>query len=217
MLSNAYQMSSALDAKAYQADPDNHLFWRMNRRRLEAEPIRDTLLHVAGRLDITPGGSLLNAKDADYVTNDQSRNSAQYDKPRRSIYLPVIRNAVFDMFQAFDFGDPSAVIAKRASTTVAPQALFMMNSPFVLEQAKGFASELLAQEGASEDKILYTAYMRAFARAPRADEITRAKNFLSRYSQQLAANEPDEKKRRLRGWQGLCQVLLASNEFIYVD
>jgi hypothetical protein len=165
MLSNSYQMSSTFNPKANELDPDNRLFWRMNRRRLEVEPFRDALLKVAGKLDTKIGGSLLATKDTDYVTNDQSRDGAQYTAPRRSIYLPVIRNSVFDMFQAFDFSDPSAVVAKRASTTVAPQALFLMNSSFVLEQSKYFAEDLLSQSSMTDEQRIRAAYLRAFGRS----------------------------------------------------
>lgn len=217
MLSNSYQMSSTLNLKANELDPDNRLFWRMNRRRLEVEPFRDALLKVAGKLDTKMGGSLLATKDTDYVTNDQSRDGAQYTAPRRSIYLPVIRNSVFDMFQAFDFSDPSAVVAKRASTTVAPQALFMMNSPFVLEQSKYFAEDLLSQSGMTDDQRIRAAYLRAFGRSPQVGETTRITKFMARYEQHLAAKEPDAAGRRLKAWQSVCQVLLASNEFSYVN
>lgn len=217
MLSNTYQMSSKTNAKGELADPDNKLLWRMNRRRLEAEPLRDALLQVAGQLDLTPGGSLLTTKDSDYVTNDQSRNGAQYDKPRRSIYLPVIRNAVYDFFQAFDFGDPSSVNGKRASTTIAPQALYMMNSPFLMEQSRHFAESLLSQKDKSDADLLKDAYLRAYSRAPEATDITRATSFLTRYDAKLQAGEPDAAKRRLKVWTGLCQVLLAANEFVYVN
>lgn len=217
MLSNAYQMSSDFDAKANEIDPDNRLFWRMNRRRLEVEPFRDSLLKVAGSLDLKVGGSLLMTKDADYVTNDQSKDGAQYTAPRRSIYLPVIRNSLFDMFQAFDFGDPSAVVAKRASTTVAPQALFMMNSPFVLAQAKSFATDLLSHPNMTDAQLIRAAYLRSFGRSPQPAETTRLTNFLARYSEQLTPTEPDATKRRLKVWQSLCQVLMASNEFVYVN
>ncbi|HEY0075780.1 MAG TPA: DUF1553 domain-containing protein [Abditibacteriaceae bacterium] len=217
MLSNTYQMSSATNAAGELKDPDNKLLWRMNRRRLEAEPLRDALLQTAGQLDLAPGGTLLRAKNFDYVTNDQSNNSAQYDKPRRSIYLPVIRNAVYDFFQAFDFGDPSFVNGQRASTTIAPQALYMMNSPFVMDQARHFAENLLAQKDKSDVELLNAAYQRAYSRPPAANEVTRATSFLTRYNEKLLTVEPDAAKRRVKVWTGLCQVLLASNEFVFVN
>jgi hypothetical protein len=217
MMSSTYQMSSAPNDDAEQKDPDNKLWWRANRRRLEAEPLRDALLQVAGQLDLKPGGSLLNAGNFAYVTNDQSKNSAQYDKPRRSVYLPVIRNAVYDFFQAFDFGDPSFVNGQRAATTIAPQALYMMNSPFIMDQARHFAENLLAQKGKSDSDLIKAAYLRAYSRAPEASEITRATSFLARYDEKLQATEPDAEKRRLKVWTGLCQVILAANEFLYVN
>lgn len=217
MLSSTYQMSSATNDVGELKDPDNKLWWRANRRRLEAEPLRDSLLQVAGQLDLSPGGTLLMAKNFDYVTNDQSRNSAQYDKPRRSIYLPVIRNAVYDFFQAFDFGDPSFVNGQRAATTIAPQALYMMNSPFVMEQARHFAENLLAQKDKSDADLLKAAYLRAYGHAPEASDITRATSFLTRYDDKLKTLEPDAEKRRLKVWTGLCQVLLSANEFVYVN
>ncbi len=156
-------------------------------------------------------------KISTYVTNDQSKNCAQYDKPRRSIYLPVIRNAVYDFFQAFDFGDPSFVTGQRAATTIAPQALYMMNSPFVMEQARHFAENLLAQKDKSDADLLRAAYLRAYSRAPEGNEIARATSFLARYDEKLQATETDAAKRRVKVWTGLCQVLLAANEFVYVN
>ena len=102
---------------------------------MDADAFRDSVLLVSGNLDEKVGGSLLQTKNHDYVTNDQSANAAVYDSPRRSIYLPIIRNALFDMFQAFDMGDPSMVNASRSTTTVTPQALFVMNSPFMIAQS----------------------------------------------------------------------------------
>lgn len=216
MLSSAYQMSTQADEKAMLADPDNKLLSHFARRRLEAEPFRDSLLFVAGKLDTKMGGSLLGTKNNDYVTNDQSGNAAQYNAPRRSIYLPIIRNALFDMFQAFDMGDPSMVNARRSTTTVSPQALYMMNSPFVQEQALGFAQETLKAGKADADRINY-AYRKAYSRAATPTETANAVSFLTRYGQALAASTPDANKRQEKTWQGLCQVLLAANEFIYVN
>nr|MDQ2730860.1 DUF1553 domain-containing protein [Armatimonadota bacterium] len=217
LLSSTYRMSSALDDKANEIDPANRLLWRANRRRLEAEPFRDAVLKVAGKLDLTMGGSLLNTADHDYVTNDQSNNAARYDTPRRSVYLPVIRNSVFDMFQAFDFGDPSLVNAHRASTTVAPQALYIMNSPFMVAQSQNFAAELLAGQAAGDPARIGTAYLRALGRPATPAETARALSFIERYSSRLTPIEPDLTKRRLRAWSAFCQAVLASNEFIYID
>ncbi len=226
VLSSTYQMATVatpeITKRASLLDPENRLLWKMNRRRLEAEPLRDAILVVSGTLENRLGGTLLTSKDNDYVTNDQSGNAAQYDAPRRSLYLPVIRNAVYDYFQAFDFGDGTSVNARRASTTVAPQSLFLLNSPLVRKASDAFARSLLvpaptSADAASDARRVQAAYRRAFGRAAAPDEVTRALGYVSRYDAALIAREPDSDKRKQRAWQSLCQALLASNEFLYVD
>jgi hypothetical protein len=186
-------------------DPENRLLAHANRRRLEAEPLRDALHFVAGTLDASLGGSLLTAKNGEYVTNDQSANKAQYDAPRRALYLPIIRNAVFDYFQAFDFGDPSLVNAKRATTLVAPQALYLLNSPLVRAQSKAFADSLQG----SDEQLVREAYRRAYQRLPFPVESERASSFLARV-RGAGASQAEARA-------ALCQTLLASNEFLYID
>lgn len=217
ILSSAYQMSVANHPKAQKTDPDNRLLWRMNRRRLQAEAVRDAILSVSGRLDPAIGGSLLTTPNNDYVTNDQSGNGAGYNSLRRSIYLPIIRNALFDMFQAFDMGDPSTVNAQRATTIVASQALYLMNSPFVLEQSHHFAQSLLDKAGLGDAARLRLAYLHALGRSPSPSESFRLMEYLKRYEAALMDREPDAVKRRLAAWQSLCQILFASNEFIYLN
>ncbi len=221
MMSNAYKMSTLGDsvttAKAGTEDPENRLLWRFNRRRMEAEPFRDSMLFVSGKLDLKMGGSLLKTGNHDYVTNDQSGNAAQYNSPRRSIYLPIIRNALFDMFQAFDMGDPSMVNAKRNTTTVSPQALYVMNSPFVLEQSKTFAELLLIKKELTDAQRLDMAYRKTMSRPVTPSETSRILAFVKTYESRLARSEPDAAKRHLIAWSAACQVLFGSNEFIYVN
>ncbi len=102
LLSATYQMSSDFDANAARVDPENRLLWRMNVRRLEAEPIRDALLAVSGRLDRRMGGSLLEVKNRAYFFDHTSKDATSYDSPRRSVYLPIVRNHLYDVFQLFD-------------------------------------------------------------------------------------------------------------------
>ena len=221
LLSNTYKMSTVADPKteelAAKFDTEDSLLWKMPRLRLDAEPFRDSILAVAGDLDMTMGGSLLTTANHDYVTNDQSGNAAQYNAHRRGIYLPIIRNALYDMFQAFDFGDPTMVNPHRATTTVAPQALFVMNSPFVLEQAKVFAASLLDQKTLSDGDRVKLAYLRAYSRPATSEEALKCQNFLAKYGDSLTAQEPDPAKRRALAWASLCQIILASNEFLYVN
>jgi hypothetical protein len=216
MLSSTYQMGCTSDSKAFMADPENRLQWRMNRRRMEAEPFRDSMLAISGNLDRTIGGSLLDIGNHNYVTNDQSANVARYNSRRRAIYLPVIRNALYDMFQAFDVGDPSMVNAKRSSTTIAPQALFVMNSPFALEQSKAFAENLLAIPVSDQERVRM-AYLKTLSRAPTPQDGARSLRFIAAYARGLVGKESDAKKAQSKAWQAFCQVLFASNEFVYID
>jgi len=198
-------------------DPANQLLWRANRRRLDAEPLRDAMLAVSGQLDRTLGGTFLGTKNRDYVTNDQSGNGARYDALRRSIYLPVIRNAVYDYLQAFDFGDPSMVNAARTATTVAPQALYVMNSPMVIDFSKKFAQKMLALPGISDTERMNAATYEAIGRPQTAAEKAVATRFFIAYDLVLEDAVPDAADRRRRIWDAFCQALLASNNFAYVE
>ena len=216
MLSEAYRRASSFqNAVAERKDPENRLLWKANKRRLGAEPLRDALHFVAGTHDPTIGGNLLPTKNGDYVTNDQSGNAAQYDLPRRAIYLPVIRNAVYDWFQAFDFGDPSMVNARRATTTVAPQALYLVNSPMVRDLARSFARRVL-RTAPGTDAGIVEAYRIALQRDPFPVEQGRARRFLERV-EPLVGDTRTEALRRDEAWAAFCQALMASNEFIFVD
>ncbi len=198
-------------------DPANQLLWRANRRRLDAEPLRDAMLAVSGQLDRTVGGTFLGTKNRDYVTNDQSGNGARYDALRRSIYLPVIRNAVYDYLQAFDFGDPSMVNAARTATTVAPQALYVMNSPMVIDFSKKFAQRMLAIPGITDSERMNVATYEAIGRPQTPSERQVAMRFFIAYDLVLEDAVPDATDRRRRIWDAYCQALLASNSFAYVE
>ena len=222
MLSSAYQMSTAFDAQAAQVDPENRLLWRMNRRRLEAEEIRDAILATSGQLDNSIGGTLLKYKNHTYVTSTGSSHNVNYENTRRSVYLPVLRSAVYDVFQAFDFADPSTMNGKRPTTIVAPQALFMMNSSLVLGQTRALAEQLLhppqSGDGPADDAARVTlVYLRAYSRPPTEPETSRALQFIAHYQSDLARQNIEAGEARLRAWQALCRVILSSNEFMYLE
>ncbi len=209
MLSQAYQMNSEPNPRYAEVDPENRLLWRMNRRRVEAEVIRDSLLAVSRRLDIQAGGKAMTHVNFVNLNDGKSRDPALYDSNRRSVYLPVIRSALFDVFETFDFANPSTIKGKRATTTVAPQALFMMNSEHVENAALAIAKRIEAT-----DDSIAAAYHTVHLRPPSASEIGRSKEFLEQY--EGAMTESDPTKRRTRALQALCRVLLSSNEFVYV-
>ncbi|HZO53940.1 MAG TPA: DUF1553 domain-containing protein [Bryobacteraceae bacterium] len=210
MLSSVYQMSSDLDAKAAEVDPENSLLWRMPRRRLEAEEIRDGIMRASGALTFDMGGSLLTYKDRQYVANTARGGSVDYDRPIRSVYVPVVRSSLYEVFQAFDLPDPTMSNGDRDSTVVAPQALFMMNSSVMLKHSLKMAESLLSQTGLTDDQRIREAYERALSRPPTPQEIDQGLTFVARI-------EKEWKGDRTKAWQSFCKSLLASNEFVYLN
>src|SRR5207248_3318437 len=124
--------------------------------------------------------------------------------------LPIIRSDVYNVFQAFDFADPSVPNGERATTTVAPQALFMMNGKLVLEQTRRLAAGLLEQPNLDDAARVRQAYEKAYGRPPTALETARALSFVQRCEKTLAEDKVNEKERRLRAWQSLCRVVLSA-------
>jgi len=217
LLSSTYQMSTAWDEAAAARDPENELLWRMNRRRLEAEAIRDAILACSGSLDTTMTGSLLPTPNRQYVTSTANINPVTYKTGRRSVYLPVVRSALFEVFQAFDFPDPTTSSGERISTTVAPQALFMMNSELTAVECRRWAETLLQDDSRGDADRLRALFERAYGRPPRDDETTASLAFLGDYDATLPADMTDPHERRARCWQSLCRAILSANEFLYVE
>lgn len=215
MLSAAYQMGGK-SGSDQTADPENRLLSHFPRRRLEAEEVRDSLLAVADSLDFRMGGSQLGIDNRKYVTSTANVDPVVYTGNRRSVYLPVIRSALYDVFQAFDFADPSVAIGKRDSTTVAPQALFMMNSQIASRQSR-FLSELLSQSSRDDAARIRLLYERAYSRPPSETEISRSLAFLNRFTAASTATGNSAEAARSQAWQALCRAVLAANEFVYVE
>lgn len=210
MLSNTYRMSSQYNAKAAEADPENELLWRMPRRRLEAEEIRDGIMSVSGALRLDMGGSILKYKDRQYVANTSKGGEVDYDRPIRTVYVPVVRSSLYDVLRAFDLPDPAMSSGSRDSTVVAPQALFMMNSPVMLTHSLVMADSLLQRAGDSDAARIREAYERALSRPPTAQEIDRALTYLARFATEWKGD-------RRHAWQSFCKSLLASSEFAYLN
>jgi hypothetical protein len=219
MLSATWQQSTRRDGKSVELDPRNRLLWRANRRRMEAEAVRDSLLVVSGDLDHRMGGTLLTTPNRKYVTSTANVNPVVYESHRRSLYLPVVRSALYEVFQAFDFADPSALTGKRQSTTVAPQALFMMNSRFVSERARSLAQRLLDDNTLDDRDRIQQLYLDCYARPARPHEVQRALDFVDKYSSRATGGGEvrDASDIRLKAWQSLCRAVVAANEFIFVE
>jgi hypothetical protein len=198
VLSRTYGLSTADDAAALAADPENRLLWRMNRRRLEAENVRDAILSASGRLDLTTGGSTV-------PTGLSSDYDVRYTGLRRSVYVPVLRNSLPELFEVFDFADPSMVVGARHTSTVAPQALFLLNHPFVMEEARHTAERLLREAGANATDQIQLLYRLTLGRPPTEAELQLATHFLA-----YAETEPTEALAQL------AQALFASLDFRHV-
>lgn len=215
MLSATYQMASTVPQPStlnpqLTADPANQLWWRFNRRRLLAEEIRDSLLAIDGTLEHGMQQQLMPHKPREYVTATGFKN-VNFDFKCRSVYVPVIRSAVYPVMSAFDFGDPAVIQGQRASTVVAPQALFMMNDPLVLNASQRIAARAMKAPPPQRMQQLYKNILR---RPPTAPEKKRALDFVQRLHDQLPSDTKDHDQR---AWQGLARVLFASNEFMFVD
>ena len=217
MLSSTYQMSAHADPKTRGADPENRLHGRANVRRLEAEAIRDALLAVGGALDRSPGGSMLHVKNREYFFDHTSKDTTNYDSRRRSLYLPVVRNNVYDVFQLFDFPDPAVPSGDRATTTVAPQALFLMNSDWTMKICAHLAASLLKNPGLDDPGRVRRLYLQAYGREASAAETARALALVRDIERALEKREPQRDRRRLLSWSSLCQMIMSANEFVYVQ
>ena len=209
MLSKTYQMSAAYDSEKKNRDPEDRLMSRYPRQRLSIEEIRDAYLMIGGDLDLTMGGTLDPGVGTDGETSESRLSMSPESTNRRSVYLPLRRSNLPTLYELFDFGDATSPQGDRSSTTVATQALFVMNSPLVIRTAKSIADSVLAQE--RQDKTrLQEVYVRILDRPPDPKEIDSGLTYIQ--SLRRRWSEIDEAK----AWQSLCHALMASNEFIYL-
>ena len=187
-----YRQSSNASLEARRLDPENRLLGRMDRRRLEAEAVRDNLLAVAGKLDPSLNGP----------------STRDFNSPRRTLYQMTIRSDRSSFGPLFDAADSTAMVDRRVVSTIAPQALFLMNHPFVLDRARALGDRL-RREGADDDARIARAYLLLYGRAVTPEEAAVGRELLD----QVAKPEGSAEK----AWAAYAQVLLCSNEFLYVD
>ena len=212
MLSSTYQMSSEAGADSLREDLENKLLTRFQRRRLNVEAIRDSLLAMDGSLDLEMGGTLQFGIGTDRE-NSNDRLSLNPEKvDRRLVYLPLRRANLPNLLNLFDFGDATTTLGKRSGTNVAPQALFMMNSDFVATRARNLAQTLLDDTSPGSAQRLERAYLITLNRRPESYEVESGLAYLDRLG-----SEPLDSMEDLDAWQSLCRVLMASNEFIYLE
>ncbi len=192
LLSATYQLSSDHDDKNAEIDGDSRWLWRMNRRRLDVEAWRDALLSVSGNLDPTVGGE-----------------NAPLNGRRRTVYARVSRHELDELLRLFDFPDANVTSEARTVTTVPQQQLFVLNSEFVIQQAKSLAQRV-QDEAVDDDQRIRRAFQLLFARDPSAEERQVGLDF-------LASANADAAEQKLTPWQQYAQALLSLNEFMYVD
>lgn len=206
MLSATWQQSGDMVADASLVDPENRLLWRMPRRRLDFEPLRDRLLVASEQLDSRIGGRSVKIHE---------------DATRRALYAYIDREDVPNLLASFDLPSPDASQASRSRTTVPQQALYFMNSQFVIRQSQVLA-EQTAQLALPADRIR-ALYRRILARNPTEEELDQAASFATSALSSIASQENPENSQEqessttLDNWVQLIQVLLSSNEFAFVD
>ena len=197
LLSHTYQLSTFADTKLLAADQENRLFARMNRRRLNAECLRDAMLSISGQLDFETGGpNIPSSLTAEYGYKFESR--------RRSVYLPLFRNSQPEIFEAFDLPSPSLVTGRRTVSTVPTQALFVMNNSFVRDQAEAAARRILSK--GDDARLVEFAYRVALGRAASEKERTLVLKYLA-----------DAHGNRTEAWTEVFHTLFACLDFRYLN
>ena len=202
------RMASAVDGERpdpRMLDPENRLWGRAEIRRLEAEPIRDALLAVSGRLDPSLGGKTVPLKNREFVFNHTSKDATKYEMTRRSLYIPIIRNHLYEMLEQFDHPDPTTPTGNRNATVIAPQSLILMNAPFVRTCAEELSHQVMSGGGTLQEQVVEM-YRRVYGRAPNGREAEQASRFVERQEEIEAGN----------GMPMLAHSLMAANEFSYL-
>ncbi len=221
LLSNTYRQSSEFNEKAAAKDPENRLLWRMNPRRLEAEPLRDSILAVSGKLNPEMFGPGIYPRIDPDVVNTGSRPrwpldaKDDHDTWRRSVYIFVKRSVILPLIEVFDC--PATVVSgpARAVSTVSPQALALMNNEFVLQQAGFFAERIVKEAGADHHAQIVRAFEIALNRPPNAKDIEWALSFLKSQAEGYANR--NDSKPDASALRDFCHAIINLNEFVYVD
>lgn len=196
VLSATYRQQSLDRPECRAADPENRLLWKMNRRRLEWESLRDAMLFASGRMDAAMGG--------------RSVELTKGSSARRTVYGNIDRQDLPNLFRVFDIASPDSSTPRRPRTTIPQQSLFLMNSPFSIEQGQSLANRSDVGAIADRDAKITALYRAALARTPTSEELAVAQRFI-----EAAAADPAE--AQLSPWEQLAQMLLMTNEFAYVD
>ena len=226
LLSNTYRQSSLFNEQAAARDPENRLLWRMNTRRLEAEPLRDSILAVSGKLNREMFGPGIYPRIDPDVVNTGSRPRWPLDAKddhstwRRSVYIFVKRSVLLPLIEVFDC--PATVVSGpvRAVSTVSPQALALMNNEFVLQQAGSFAERVMKEAGGDRRAQVVRAFKIALNRPPNLKEIEWSLSFLKAQAEGYAQRKdeaPEKAAPEKAALRDFCHAIINLNEFVYID
>ena len=224
VLTRTYRQASSHNLKGHEVDPDNRLLWRANRQRLEAESYRDSVLAISGALDRTRGGPTLPLDIPESITlgfpTALTQDAKVNDKflNRRTIYLPSVRKnqlPQLDLLNLFDFPDPDQTIGARSVTTVPTQTLYLMNSPFLREQALLTARTLLEAGGPDDKTRVSDFFLQALNRPATKQEVDHALDFIAKFEEKLGRLPEAPENPRLKAWARYCHSVFASNEFLF--
>lgn len=214
VLSRTFALSSVANELGRDHDPDNRWYGRGVRRRLEPEVLRDAMLTVAARLDSTPMESSVWYLGDQATAVGANKNRRRTDFPNRSVYLPMIRNDLPELFQSFDFANPHATTGARPRTLAASQGLYMLNAPLVLELAEATVRRYW-QNADSPEARLTRLYRAVFAADPTRDEQQMILTYVGETEARLRAAGEDEAS--VHAWTLVCQALFADSRFQYLD
>jgi hypothetical protein len=227
MTSTAYRQVSRREAEKDRIDPENRLLGRMSLRRLEAEAIRDAVLAASGRLNrkafgppvpvrVDEVGQVVIGVDTDDTAGRPTGKmiALNGEEFRRSVYVQVRRSRTLTLFETFDAAAMEPNCEIRNASTVAPQALLLMNNRFVIDEAEVFAGRIRKEAGEDTSAQVVLAWRLAFGREPAAREVEETLAFLAEQAENFKAGQKEPRQTALANW---CQALLSANRFLYVD
>ena len=214
MQSRVYQLACVDQPQALQIDPENQLLWKHTRRPLDAESMRDAMLSVSGNLDRSKPGPHPFPDVNTWGFTIHHPFHAVYQSNQRSVYLMQQRNRRHPYLELFDSADPNVSIAKRQPTVTPTQALFLMNSKFVHDQADALAKRIVSAAETTEQRM-QLAFEIGHGRQPAKPDFDAAVKFITTYHQKLS--NPDQAASEQHAWSALARVILTSNRFLFVD
>ena len=226
-----YRLAAAEHAANEAVDPGNVRLWRYQPKRIDVEVLRDSMLAISGRLDRRRGGKTLQHLGLVSLGGDHLVLDAPSPYLRRSVYIPIYRDTIgltdevdssMAMLSTFDFADPNLMAGSRPQTVVPAQSLFLMNADFVHQQAKRLAGVLLSDPSLSDDTRRTTRlFSLVYGRDPSTDEIDQSIQFVRRFVDLRGDADGDPSESRpaavTDAWTSLCQAMLGSNEFLFLD